>query len=400
MPKQIWCTFLCAAIIWSAAAVKLIPQAEAKTAAIKIGATVSLSGKYVEPSLKVQNAYRLWAKQINANDRLLGRPVELILYDDKSQARRCVQLYKKLIARDKVDLVLAPYGTPLTYKASEITEANGYVMIACTASGPQIWERGFKKIFGVYATADRYFIGYLDVIARRGFKTVGIIFGNNAFTRSAAEGARRWAKLFGLEVVFYKCFDDNFTKLEKLTSRAVEIKPDGMLFCLYPPSGYAILKYLSKNKRRFNSMAFTIVPVFPNFYTRAGEIAEGVFGPSHWEPDPRLPFPGSQKFIKDFQQYTGTLPTYHSASAYTACQILTKAIGHIGSLNQDKIAVYIQARDTMTIMGRFKVDHHGRQVGHNPLLIQWQKGRKEIVYPTKLRTAEPVFQQPQESGSQ
>jgi hypothetical protein len=42
-------------------------------------------------------------------------------------------------------------------------------------------------------------------------------------------------------------------------------------------------------------------------------------------------------------------------------------------------------------MGRFKVDEKGRQIGHNPILIQWQNGVKEIVYPTKLQTAPAIF---------
>lgn len=43
------------------------------------------------------------------------------------------------------------------------------------------------------------------------------------------------------------------------------------------------------------------------------------------------------------------------------------------------------------MIGRFKVDPNGRQIGHNPLIIQWQGGRKEIVYPTKMQTAPAWF---------
>jgi len=65
-------------------------------------------------------------------------------------------LYKNLIMEDKVDLVFAPYGTPLTLEASKISEHSKMVMLACAASGEQIWERQYKYAFGVYVFAKRY----------------------------------------------------------------------------------------------------------------------------------------------------------------------------------------------------------------------------------------------------
>ncbi len=50
---------------------------------IRIGGTVSLEGMYSEPSLMMREGFRLWEKQVNARGGLLGRPVELVFYDDK-----------------------------------------------------------------------------------------------------------------------------------------------------------------------------------------------------------------------------------------------------------------------------------------------------------------------------
>jgi branched-chain amino acid transport system substrate-binding protein len=142
----------------------------AESKPILIGATVSLEGKYSEPSFMIRNAFRLWEQEVNARGGILGRPVKLILHDDKSQKKRVRQLYKKLIVEEKVDFVFSPYGTPLTLAASEISERNKMVMLACAASGELIWERQYKYIFGVYALAKRYFIGLLDLMAREGFE--------------------------------------------------------------------------------------------------------------------------------------------------------------------------------------------------------------------------------------
>jgi len=137
----------------------------AETKPVRIGATVSLEGKYSEPSAMIQGGYKLWESQVNKRGGLLGRPVQLILYDDKSDVKLVGQLYEKLIKEDKVDFVFSPYGTPLTLVASEVSEKHGYVMLVSGASGEKIWERGYKNVFGMYATADRYFIGLLDLMA-------------------------------------------------------------------------------------------------------------------------------------------------------------------------------------------------------------------------------------------
>ncbi|MBT6340078.1 MAG: amino acid ABC transporter substrate-binding protein [Desulfobacula sp.] len=358
---------------------------------ILIGASVSLEGKYIETSFMVQNGYKLWAEQVNKQGGLLGRPVKLILYNDKSRKKLAASLYEKLIVEDRVDLTLSPYGTPLTMVASEATEKHGYVMLASAAASEQIWERGYKYIFGVYALADRYFIGFQDLLARQGYESIGILFENTAFNISIAKGVRKWADRFNLKLVYDNGFDDADNELPIILKQVMGKNIDGLIFSGYSPQCYQFIDLMKKADYRPKSLSFTIAPIHPDFYKKAGPFAEGIFAPSQWEPDERIPFPGTKQFIKDFKEFTGKMPSYHAASAYSACQILEKAIIQAQAIDHEKIRNYVSSFDTITIMGRFKVDHTGRQVGHNPILIQWQNGKKEIVYPGKMSTSQPQF---------
>ena len=358
---------------------------------ILIGATVSLEGKYSEPSFMIRNAFRLWEQEVNLRGGLLGRPVKLILYDDKSQKKRVRQLYKKLIMEEKVDLVFSPYGTPLTLVASEVSEQNKMVMLACAASGEQIWERQYNYVFGVYALAKRYFIGLLDLMAREGFEKVAILYEDSPFHKDVAEGTAFWAKRFGIEVTLKKPFVNATSEFRKLLGKAIDVNVDGLIFSAYSQECYQFLDLMKKIKYRPKVLGMTIAPIHPDFFKKAGNIAEGIFGPSQWEPDERIPFPGTKKFIEGFVGYTKKVPSYHAGSAYAASQIFERAITQIKSLNHNQIREYIRAMDTVTVIGRFKVDHKGKQIGHNPIMIQWQKGEKEIVYPTKMQTASARF---------
>jgi branched-chain amino acid transport system substrate-binding protein len=84
-------------------------------------------------------------------------------------------------------------------------------------------------------------------------------------------------------------------------------------------------------------------------------------------------------------------PSYHAANAYAAVKTLEEAVTGVRSLNREKILEYIVTGEHRTIVGPFKLRKDGTQIGHKSFIIQWQKGKKEIVWPEDMRTAAPIF---------
>jgi branched-chain amino acid transport system substrate-binding protein len=335
----------------------------------------------------VRSGYELWAEQLNNKGGLLGRKIKLLFYDDKSSKDRVGPLYEKLIAEDKVDLILSPYGSTLTLAAAKVAEKYRYVLLAASASATQIWEQGFRYTFGVYNTADRYFVGFLDLVARAQMHNVAVVHSDETFHVSAAHGIYKWARLFGLEIAYKKQFNSEHDELPAIVEELSKQQLDSIIFCGYPQACYRFLKLLEQHSLKPPGLALTIAPAMQNFYTQVGAFAENIFGPSQWEADERIPFPGTIQFITNFYIKTKTKPSYQACSSYSSGQILENAINHAGKLDHTLIRDYVASLDTVTIMGRFKVDHTGKQVGHNAIVIQWQDGKKEIVYPTKMQTA-------------
>ncbi len=378
------------------ALVALIAPADADpNAPITIGATLSMEGRYQDPSWMIQAAYQLWVEQINQKGGLLGRPVRLILYNDQSSPERSRTLYKKLIEEERVDLIFSPYGTPITRAASEVSEAHQMVMLACGASGEIIWERGFEYVFGVYALARRYMIGLLDLMARQGLTKLALLYDKSSgFNTDVIAGAKQWAARFGMELIYENGYTDGKTAMAELLSQVRARAPQGLILSAYPPDGYRLLRRMAAMEYRPPVVGMTIAPSHPDFPEKGGPMAKAVFGPSQWEPDERIPFPGTKKFIKSFQAFSGKSPAYHAGTAYAACQIYEQAIRKTRTLDQPTLRNYIAALDTVTVIGRFKVDPKGKQIGHNPIIIQWQQGKKEIVWPRKMQTAAPLFSFP------
>ena len=355
---------------------------------IVIGATVSLEGRYAEPSAMMQDAFRLWVDEINRKGGLLGRKVKLILYDDKSDRDRVRALYIKLIEQDQVDLVFSPYSTPLTLAASEVSEPHQMLMLAVAAAAETPWQRGYRHLFQLYAPAKRQFIGLLDLMARKNLRTLSVLFDETStFNLDIAAGIREWADIYQIDITLWNGYRDGKKELPALLAAAKAADADGLVLSAYPPDGYELIRLLGDMRYRPKVLAMPIAPVHPDFYKRIGAAANGILAPSQWEPIERIPFPGTKDFIKNFNAFTGHLPSFHAASAYAACQLYERAITHTQSIDHAKLRDYIAALDTVTVLGRFKVDPTGKQVGHNSFIIQWQDGKKEIVWPQKMQTA-------------
>src|SRR5882672_8169171 len=86
-----------------------------------VGAVVSETGVHAKLAADYRKALLLWQDEVNAAGGLLGRPVELRLLDDGSEAVRAGALYRDLIA-DKADALIGPYGSAATLMASAEAE--------------------------------------------------------------------------------------------------------------------------------------------------------------------------------------------------------------------------------------------------------------------------------------
>ena len=103
-------------------------------------------------------------------------------------------------------------------------------------------------------------------------------------------------------------------------------------------------------------------------------------------------YPGAREFVESSKK------EFHGAGAsptgYGACQILVEAIRRAGSLNRAKVRDAISKMDHNTVHGRFRVDRDGVQIGHQMLLVQWQDGKRAIVWPEDLAANQPRFPTP------
>ena len=359
---------------------------------IRIGASISATGSYAKPGAYGREGYLLCQKQVNEQGGLLGRKIELVIYDDRSDPQTAVRLYEKLITEDKVDAVMGPYASNLTEAVANVTEKYQKLLVAPLAATTSIWEKGRKYLIMVVSPSEVYLEGLVDLAARNGLKTIALINEDTLFPKAAVKGAVELAKKKGMEVVFEEAYPKGTTDFAAILTKVKAARPNVLGAATYFDDIVAItrqMKELDVNVKMFGS---TVGGDLPEYYKLLGKTAEFVYGASQWEPG--LPYPGIKEFVEGYKKEFNRVPSYHSAAAYAGCQLFAGAVRRVGSLDADKLRQDLLNLKTRTAFGEYRVDERGFQTGHKMVTIQWQEGKQIVVWPDEVSSGKPQFPTP------
>jgi branched-chain amino acid transport system substrate-binding protein len=360
---------------------------------IRIGTTQSLTGQYQDFGTEQLRGLQMWVGDINSRGALLGRPVELVYYDDGSDANNSVKLYKKLIEQDKVDLLVGPYSSDLTLAASSVAEEHNMLMLTTAASAEGIWSRGYRNVIGIdVPTGD-----YLSALASgpassQGATTVALIYVNTEFGNEVAIGARRQAAAVDLRIVLDESYDENQRDFSALAQRLREAKPDVILGISYLNDSVALVRALKKAGVKPKMLAFTVGPALHEFGDQLGADAEGVVGIVQWLRSVRLS--GAQDFAYRYRRTYGNNPAVHAAIGYSAGQVIESAVRLAGTTEHDAVREQLLTMQFNSLLGQYNVNETGRQIGKKNYLLQWQDGRRRLVEPKTLAESKLIYPMP------
>src|SRR5262245_3378505 len=351
---------------------------------LRIGATMSLTGKaYAVQGGYGREGYLLCQKHLNALGGLLGRPVELVIYDDESDEKTAARLYEKLITEDKVDAILGPYGTAITEAVADIPDKHRRVMVAATAATSSIWEKGRRHLIMVLAPIDSAALGLLDIAAQRGLKRVAIIGQDALLPKAVAKGTGDLARSKGLDVVFSETYAAGTTDFAALLARIKNTSPDAFVAASVRLDDLvAIIRQMRQVDLNVKMASGLPYGLLPEFYQQLGKDAEFVYSATFWESG--LPYPGNREFVTAYEAEFKRAPAVQSANSYAGCQMFAEAVRRASTTDSDKLRETLLSLRTKTILGDFAVDQRGFQIGQKAVTIQWQDGKQAVVWPDEL----------------
>ncbi|OYY08073.1 MAG: hypothetical protein B7Y70_13125 [Rhizobiales bacterium 35-68-8] len=176
---------------------------------IRIGAPLPLTGPLSPEGVKQQRGYNLWAKAANTKGGITAGgktyKVEIVYVDYESNTPRAVQSAERLITSDKVNFLFSPFGSGAAKAASSVSERYRIPTIAATASSVEVYDQGYKYLFGTFTPNDTLTNPLADIVSKAGqnVKTIAIYARNDLFPRAIAKEMEKSAKARGIEVVSF-----------------------------------------------------------------------------------------------------------------------------------------------------------------------------------------------------
>lgn len=369
---------------------------------LKVGAPLSLSGRFAIQGQQARRGLALWAEDVNRAGRLTISsgddltPIDLVVIDDGSTRAGATSATERLILQDRVDLLFSPYSSVLTIAAAEVAEQHGRVLWNHGGSSDALEERGYRHIVTLLSPASRYFEPVLEMAAAQpgigshACRRVVLLHGKRGtFPAAVADGAERCAAGLGFEVVLRAPYPDP-ADLPVLLLRIASLQPDIVLGVGTTEADLAFAREARREGLSAPVMALIAAPI-EHFGETLGDEANGFCGPSQWEPTLRDSpgiGPTSAAFAASFRARFGVEADYPAAQAYAAGLIAAECVRRAGSLSDDALLEAARTLDLTTFYGRFRLDPAtGQQVGHQIVVVQWQAGGKQIVWPPAAATS-------------
>jgi branched-chain amino acid transport system substrate-binding protein len=357
---------------------------------VKIGYAISKTGPFAPAARTQIQTYELWADQVAAAGGIdvggTKRPVKFISYDDQSDFSKAPAIYEKLITDDKVDLLLAPWGTPFHFSVVGILEKYQFPMVGNSAASVTIRDIKPGNIwFPTSAIPDRLAAELVKFLQAQKANTVAISTLQLPFSLEVKKFLMPALELSSLKVVVN---DEYAPDVKDLTATLTKIKqaaPDAVLMLCYPPDGVLYLKGARELGIVSPFQLLLVGPADPFFEKTFGPNLDGIVTMGHWSPF-QAKWPKARPFYDAYVKKFNEPPDYlDSALAWMSIEILEQAVKTAG-LDKAKIRQAISTETFDTINGQVKFKGVENVITPT-MFLQFQKGQAQIVWPASEATA-------------
>ncbi|MFN3350089.1 amino acid ABC transporter substrate-binding protein [Pseudorhodoplanes sp.] len=379
---------------------------------IKVGFSMSLTGAVAPNGQQLLKALEIWRDDVNAAGGLLGRPVELIHYDDQSSPANVPAIYQKLLSVDKVDLLLGPYATNMAAPAMPVIMQAGKTTITMLAIGVNRhfnYDRYFSMVPVSTEGVAAFSRGFFELAAAQNPKpvTVAMVAADAEFARTAADGAKENAKKHGFKIVYDRSYPPHNTDFAPVMRAVQAANPDIVFVAAYPPDTVGIVRAAHEIGLKPKMFGGTMIGLLATpLKAQLGPLTNNLVIMESFTP--AFKFSGLEEVLAKYRQRAagqkidpfgyGFVPF-----GYAAGQILAKAVTETNSLDHDRIAKYIHANSFDTVAGPIKFGKDGEWAEPRTVFSQFQNveannveqfrdgSRQPVLWPEKYRTGTMIY---------
>jgi branched-chain amino acid transport system substrate-binding protein len=362
-------------------------------APIRVGYCLSLTGPVADNSRSAQLAHEIWREDINRRGGLLGRPVELVCYDDHADALLVPGIYKRLMDEDKVDLVIGGYGTNTILPAMSLIIERQRFFVGLMGLGVNN-RLAYPNYFAMIPTGpdpnaaltEGFFALAADQKPRP--STVVLVSADAEFSRNPILGAKDNAKKYGFAIVHETTYPLTTQDFTPVIDAVAKSNCDLLFLCSYLADSIGLVQAIHAHPFRPKMVGGGMIgPQNTAVKTALGQLLNGFVNYEYWQPAPKMMFPGVQQFLKTYQARASKagvdlLGHYMAPLAYAQMQVVAQAVEATGGLDDAQLSSYARDITFDTVMGKVKFGANGEWAEPRVLQVQFARRRCRRV---KLR---------------
>jgi branched-chain amino acid transport system substrate-binding protein len=362
---------------------------------IRFGAPLPITGPLAPEAVKQQQGYNLWAEEANkAGGISVGGKkykVEIVYADYQSNTPRAVQATEQMITQDNVNFMFSAFGSGAAKAASTISEKYKVPTLAATASSVQVYDQGYKYLFGTFTPNDTLTIPLTEIVKAKvpAVRKVAILARNDLFPLAIAQEMEKSAKTNGFEVAYFEKYAIGTLDHSAALSQIKSLAPQWIFVTGYINDLLLVRKQMVDQQMKADVVTMIAGPAYQEFIESAGQSAENITSASWWHPaeqyDGKDIFGSTANFVKLFKAKYNSEPDYGQASAALCGALFQLAIEKAGSLDRDKVRDELARMDVVTFFGPVKFGPNGQINSLDPPVFQIQGAKPVVLFPQAIK---------------
>lgn len=308
---------------------------------IKIGAFVARTGQAAFLGEPGKKTLELYVSDLNKAGGLLGRKVELVLYDSKSSAKEATDLVRRLIDQDKIDFLIGGVTTGETMAVVPLVEEARIPYISL--AGASVIVNPVKKYVFKTAHTDRMSVEKIySQIKREGGAKVALLAGAGGYDQSCRKNATELAPTMGVQLVADEQHGVGDSDVTVQLTNIRRANPDAIIYCGFGAPSALVAK--NHNLLGLQQKLYMTVGVASRAYIEAaGNAAEGsrvtasgILGFEDMAPNDPL-YSVTKRFVETYKTAYAEAPSSFAGVAYDAILLAVEAIKAAKTVEKDKV---------------------------------------------------------------
>jgi branched-chain amino acid transport system substrate-binding protein len=299
-----------------------------------------------------------------------------------------------MITQNNVNFLFSPFGSGAAKAGSSVSEKYKVPTIAATASSSQVYDQGYKYLFGTFTPNDTLTTPLTQMVKAKApdVKKVAILARNDLFPLAIAQEMDKSAKGNGLEVVYFEKYAIGTLDHSATLSQIKSLAPQWIFVTGYINDLLLVKKQMADQQIKATVVSMIAGPAYQEFIDAAGPGGENITSAAWWHPAAQYSgkdiFGTTANYVKLFKEKFKSEPDYAQASASVAGALFQMAIEKAGSLDKDKVRDELAKLDVMTFFGPIQFGPTGQINSLEPPVFQLQGGKPVVLSPALIKQGE------------